>query len=152
MTDELVRHKDFSLSPDPVTFTIAPDTFVCYPEIPLDALAEMAKLAQRSENREEQLSKIYDFFDGIMEPDSAARFRRRGRRSTPAQGVEGEPGYVPADINTHPIGMRHAAKIMPWLLEVYGLRPTQESSESSDGSEPTSTSSTDGASDEESTT
>ncbi len=138
----VVRHMDFSLSPEPVTFTIAPDEFRCVPEIPLDGITDLVKIArkQEGESDEARFNRIYEFFDSIMEPESATRFRRRGRRSTPD------------DVNTNPIGMRHVMQILPWLMEVYGLRPTQASAESSDGSTQTSTPSTDGASPEESTT
>lgn len=144
MTDsnEVVRHADFSLSPEPVTMTIAPDTFELVPEIPLDALTDMMNIGTKmeGEDRSQWMERIYQFFDGLMTPDSAAKFRERGRKSTPD------------NVNRNPIGMRHIQNILPWLMEVYGLRPTQESSESSDGSEPTSTDSTDGASAEVLTT
>jgi len=131
---DVVRFRDFSLSPEPVTFDIAPDTFECLPEIPLDALADMANLASTStDDRSASLRRIYDLFDGILLPDSAAKFRARGKRST-----EEEP-------NLHPIGMRHIKELLPWLMEVYGLRPTQPSDESSDGSPDEDGSSTDTA-------
>lgn len=144
MTDsnEVVRHADFSMSLEPVTMTIAPDEFELVPEIPLDALSDMMNIGQKmeGEDRSAWMERIYQFFDGLMTPEAAAQFRRRGRKSTPD------------DVNRNPIGMRHIQKILPWLMEVYGLRPTPESSESSDGSEPTSTDSMDGASAEASTT
>ena len=135
MTDDIVRYRDFTLSVEPITFDISPDTFVCLPEIALDSLAELASLNIRAEgDTKGQLAKIYDFFDGIMEPDSAARFRARGAISTKETP------------NPHPIGMRHVIALLPWLMEVYGLRPTQPSDESLDGSDGTATSSTDGVS------
>lgn len=135
MTDDIVRYRDFSLSPEPITFEIAPDVFTCFPEIALDTLAEMSGLSLGGGgDTGSQLSKIYDFFDGIMEPDSAARFRERGRKSTKENP------------NPYPIGMRHVMDILPWLMEMYGLRPTQPSDESQGGSDGTATSSTDGVS------
>lgn len=127
MADDIVRFRDFSLSPEPVTFRIEPDTFECVAEIPLDSLAEMANLASGSEDRGAQLRRIYDFFDGIMTPTSAAVFRERGQKGNP-----------------NPIGMRHITALLPWLMEVYGLRPTQPSDESSTGSDDDDTSSTAG--------
>lgn len=137
MTEEttVVKFKDFSLSEEPITFRIAPDMFECVPEIALDGLAELAGLASNSgDDRTMQLNKMKDFFDSIMTFDSAAKFRERCRVPTQA-----EP-------NPHPIGMRHIKDVIPWLMEVYGLRPTQPSSESSDGSDDEDTSSTDGVS------
>ena len=137
MTEEttVVKFRDFSLSEEPITFRINPDTFECVPEIALDGLAELAGLASTGgEDRVKQLDKLKDFFDGVMTYESAALFRKRCKIPT-----EEEP-------NPHPIGMRHVKDIIPWLMEVYGLRPTQPSSESSDGSDDEDTSSTDGAS------
>ena len=135
---DVVRFMDFSLSAEPVRFRIAPDEFECLPEIPLDALADMTKLAGGGSGPE-QLARVHDFFDGIMFPDSAALLRRRMRKGT----VE-EP-------NPHPVGMRHIHRMLPWLMEVYGLRPTQPSDESSTGSSDDAMSSTAGASDTAST-
>lgn len=134
MTDTVVRFMDFSMSPEPVTFKIEPDVFECVPEIPLDSLAEMSRLGGGDGDPASRLTQVYDFFDGIMTPDSAVTFRARGRK-----GTKENP-------NPHPIGMRHVKEILPWLMEVYGLRPTQPSDESSDGSSDDSISSTDGAS------
>lgn len=138
MTEDIVRFKDFSLSPEPVTFRIAPDDFECYPEIPLDTLLELAAISVDSSDRQKQFERLKDFFDGIMPTEMAARFRARCKASTPE------------DPNPQPIGMRHVTAILPWLMEVYGLRPTQQSSESDDGSDPADTSLTESSSDEES--
>ncbi len=141
MTDasEVVRFMDFSTSLEPVRFRIAPDDFEAVPEISLDTMAELAKMAQiqRSANGhvdfDDMRGRFYDLFDGILSPDSAALIRARSAKGHP-----------------HPIGMiTLITKVLPWLMEVYGLRPTQRSSESSDGSDTTSTSSTDGVSNEE---
>jgi hypothetical protein len=130
------RFKDFSGSPDPVVFRIAPDDFECLPEIPLDAMAQMAELGGKlddSGSAHVQLGRVYEFFDTIMTPTSAYLFRQRGRVSTPD------------DPNPNPVGMRAITEILPWLMEVYGLRPTQPSDDSSAGSTPDDTSSTVGA-------
>lgn len=122
-TEPIARFKDFSGSPDPVMFRIHGDEFECIPEIPLDGLAELVQLAEvRDGGPKVMLNKIYEFFDGVMTPDSAALLRKRGKISTAE-----EP-------NTNPIGMRHIQEILPWLMEVYGLRPTQPSDGSLDGS------------------
>ena len=135
--DVIVRFRDFSLSEEPVTFRIAPDTFECWPEIPLDTLTELTGLGVHTDDRTQQLTKMYDFFDSIMTTESAAVFRRRCRKGTDE------------DPNPHPVGMRHIRDILPWLMEVYGLRPTQPSDESSDGSAGADGSSTDGVSNTE---
>ena len=128
---------DFSPSEEPVTFRVAPDDFECVSEIALDSLLELAEINTSSSDRKAQFERMKDFFDGIMFPDSAALFRRRMRKSTAE-----EP-------NPHPIGMQTVLKLLPWLMEVYGLRPTQQASESEDGSPPTAGSSTDSSLPEE---
>ena len=125
MTD-IVRFKDFSMSEEPVTFKIGEDTFLCVPEIPLDSLVELATLGAGASGGA-QIEKIKDFFDGIMDPDSAAQFRKRCEKKAPKA-----------------IGMRHITPLLSWLMEVYGLRPTQPSDESDTGSRDDDTSSTDG--------
>jgi hypothetical protein len=132
--EEIVRFKDFSTSPEPVTFRIDPDLFVCWPEIPLDSLVELATLNTGGDDRKAQFDRIKDFLDGIMEPESGAQFRARCKPST-----KEEP-------NPRPIGMKTISQLIPWLTEVYGLRPTQESNESDGGSQETDTTSTDSSS------
>lgn len=136
---DAARFKDFSLSPEPIIMKIAPDEFKCYPEIPLDVLMDVAEVATTSGTGVERMKQMMELFAGIMEPASYETFQRRCRRGT----VESP--------NPHPIGMRHIKEMLPWAMEVYGLRPTQESSESSDGSEPTDFSLTDDAFEEAST-
>lgn len=128
-----IRFRDFSTSPEPVTFRIAPDTFECWPEIPLDSLIELSTLSTMTD-RKAQMDAVKDLIDAVMSPEQAAVFRRRCR-----PGTKEEP-------NTSPIGVRHIQDLLPWLMEAYGLRPTPPSSESEDGSTETDISSTDGAS------
>ena len=139
MTDN-VRFKDFTISADPIGFRIAPDNFPCYPEIPLDTLMEVAALSQQTDvSSLERFKQMMDVFVGIIEPHAYELFKRRCR-----PGTEKEP-------NPNPIGMRHIRDLLPWVMEVYGVRPTQESSDSADGSNDDDTSLTDGASPEAST-
>jgi hypothetical protein len=136
--DDIPRFKDFSLSEEPVVFKIGDDDFPCHPEVSLDTLVELATL--RSSNSdgvdiEAQMRRMHDFFDYVIaDPGMGERFRERT-----AVPTKEKP-------NPKPIGMRHIVPIMQWLMEVYGLRPTQPSSESADGSASTGDSSTDGAS------
>ena len=133
MTDaaEVVRFKDFSVSPEPIIFKMEGDEFHALPDIPLDLLIELAEFATIGEEqgRAAQIEKMKDFFDGILDEDSAGRLRERMKKGA-----------------AQPIGKRLLVDVMPWLMEVYGLRPTQPSSESADGSDDTGISSTDGAS------
>ena len=137
MTESIVRFRDFSTSPEPVTFRIAPDDFECLPDIALDVIVELASLrgaVGETVEMKERIEQIHAFFDYIMVPDSAAKFRERT-----AVPTEEKP-------NPRPVGMRTVTDLMQWLMEVYGLRPTQPSSESADGSSDDEESSTDGVS------
>lgn len=134
VADDSIRFMDFSLSPEPVVFKIEPDEFRGWPEIPLDVLAELADAGGQRGTPRQQMEQMLELFEGVLEPESFATFKRRTQRSTPE------------DPNRNPISMRHITKILPWLMEVYGLRPTQPSDESPSGSDETDTSLTDGAS------
>lgn len=135
MTDaqEVVRFRDFSVSSEPITFAMDGDEFHCAPDIALDMLIELADFATVSEEqgRGAQIEKMKEFFDAILNEDEAGRLRERMRKGA-----------------AKPVGKRLLVDVMPWLMEVYGLRPTQPSSESVDGSDDIGISSTDGASPE----
>lgn len=129
-----IYFQDFTSAPDePIAFRIAPDTFQCIDEIPLDVLVELADMATADLSTKEKFQKMIDLVKDILTPESRATFTARLK-----VGTEEEP-------NPHPIGMKAIRKLLPWVMEVYGVRPTQESSESADGSGSTDTSSTDDA-------
>lgn len=138
MTDG-VRFKDFTLPGDAPKFRIAPDVFQCYPEIALDALMEIAETARTGTESKERLEQMKELLKGIIVPEDYRLFIDRMRI-----GTEENP-------NPSPIGQRHLRDLIPWLMEVYGMRPTPESSTSADGSESDDTSSTDDASEMAST-
>lgn len=124
---------DFSFSPEPKRFRVNNDVFECSPELPLGVLARAAKMKMDRETLERDgLEPILGFFDEVFIGDSSQRFRAR------------------VDDKANPIGMRHILKILPWLLEVYGLRPTEPSESSSPSPESAGTTSTGGVSSEES--
>lgn len=134
MSEPEIEFKDFTLSNTPKRFKINDDIFEAAPEIPLDMLGKLANFAVKDDvSLQDRVSDFYDFFDGVLFPDSAARFRERGSS------------------RDNPIGINHVQKIVPWLMEAYGMRPTQPSSDSGSGSSDGNTSSTDGVSSEEST-
>jgi hypothetical protein len=139
MSDTEVKFRDFSLSHDDVVprFMIAPDTFRCYPEIPLDVMMDVVQMTQQKVDGIERFKQMMDMLSGVIVAEDWDRFINRTKRATPENP------------NPSPIGIRHIKELLPWIMEVYGLRPTQESSESADGSDTGSTSSTEPASDTE---
>lgn len=125
----VVRFMDFSVSPEPIRFKMEDDVFECLPDIPLDVLADMAEFAAGKTSGKESILRVYDLFDAVMTHDSAAKLRERAGRGS-----------------QQPIGQRLLTQVLPWLLECYGLRPTQSSSDSVPGSDDIAITSTDGAS------
>jgi hypothetical protein len=120
-----LQMKDFSLPPEdakPKPFTIGADTFFAPPVIPPVVLAELAGMAsslsevQKGGDLMAVLEKVATLFDGLLTEETAPRFRERllGRTD-------------PIDLH------RQAIPILQWLMEVYGLRPTQPSSSSANG-------------------
>jgi len=118
MTTDIVRFKDFTPdADDPPTFKVHGNTYVCLPDIPLDSLADMSDLNAEDLSSKDKLAKTIDFLVGCLTEESGHVFRESTQRGAP-----------------HPIGVKTLQSLVPWLMEQYGLRPTQESSESSDGS------------------
>jgi hypothetical protein len=118
MTTDIVRFKDFTPNADdPPTFRVYGNTYVCLPDIPLDSMADMSDLNAEDLSSKEKLTKTIDFLAGCLTVESGALFRESTRRGA-----------------TDPVGVSTLQALVPWLMEQYGLRPTQESSESSDGS------------------
>lgn len=123
--------KRFGGSLEPKQFYIHDDLFQAAPELPLGLLEDLAKLRNVSEEVEKHgIESIYMILDSLLFDESAALLRRR------------------ASDKKKPVGVKQVMELIPWLLEEYGLRPTQPSSPSLNGSdgEKTGTSSTGGRS------
>jgi len=128
MTTDIVRFKDFTPDKeDPPNFDVYGVHYVCLPDIPLDSLAAMANINDDDVAGPEKVAKMVDFLVSVLEEESGAVFRENTQRGA-----------------QKPIGVRTIQQLVPWMMEQYGLRPTQESSESSDGSIDDDGSSTDG--------
>lgn len=128
---------DFSFSLEPKRFRVNDDIFECAPILPFNVMAQAAhfqiSVKDLREDPEKALRPIFDFFEAVMLGDSFTRFRAR------------------FEDRARPIGLTHLMKIMPWLIEEYGLVPTQQSSNSSPSPDGTGTTSTAGAHSTEST-
>lgn len=101
-----------------VKFRIDDDIFVGVPNIPANDLMAFAKLFDgMSESDVINDPKAFnDMFALVLTEPSRARFvERMGSK-------------------TEPISMTQVMKIMPWIMEQYGMRPTSPSPSSSDGS------------------
>lgn len=124
MAEDEVRFKDFSMSPEPVKFTLETDDFFAPPVLPIPVMQDLVKTIKMFKNMdtndEEKFDQTTDamgqLFQIILLSESRERFMERFN----SRGRDA-------------IGLVRTQNILMWLLEVYGLRPTQGSSSSSDG-------------------
>lgn len=120
MSSDNVRFRDFSKKRTPVNFildngTAEGERFECYPALALPSLQEITTIAEAmtAENATESFA---EFFRVVLQPESADRMENKLKD------------------RMNPLDPEQANDVMSWLMEVYGLRPTQPSSDSSDGS------------------
>jgi hypothetical protein len=122
--------KDFTRTRKRLVFRIDDDDFEAATALPGKTLARFAARFANVENTpiEQQLDAFADALGMVLLPDSNALFQKR------------------LDDLEHPIELEQASEVIQWLLEEYGLRPTEPSSPSSTGqpSPASGTSSTDG--------
>lgn len=123
--------KDFTRARERIEFVIDGDLFEAAPALPGKTLTEFAKRFADIADTDlsDRLDVFADALGMVLLPDSAALFTKRFE-----------------DL-ANPIELDQASEVIMWLLEQYGLRPTQPSSPSSSGplSPASGTSSTDGA-------
>ncbi len=113
MQGDQVEIRDFSMSIDPKKFRVNDDIFEAAPQLPLSLLSMVPKFKSIAMEPEKSRDTLLEFFDEILMDGSAAKFRER------------------VFSKTAPIGMPQMMNIITWLLEEYGLRPTEPSSDSS---------------------
>jgi hypothetical protein len=119
MTETEVVFKDFTKAKKRVEFKIDDDTFVAPKVLPIPVMQELAQAAdalKANESTSDALNKIINVFDIILLTDSATKMRER------------------VASKDEPVDLGQLSDILLWLLEVYGLRPTQQSSSLSAGS------------------
>ena len=109
--------KDFSRPHRQLQFRIDDDLFEAARALPGKTLARFA--ARFSDIEKTPLAQQLDIFAEalgmVLLPESNARFQKR------------------LDDLEQPIELEQASDVITWLLEEYGLRPTEPSSESSSG-------------------
>lgn len=130
--------KDFSVTAEPKTWTMDGDTFIAPPTIPPMVLADIAESASALTNVAEndlrgRLEAVANLFDMLLTPETAPRFRERLTAKKAATAAD------TIDLN------KQAIPVLYWLLEEYGLRPTEPSEPSATGHDGTGISSTDTA-------
>lgn len=120
--------RDFSLSPDkakPKRFTVDGDEFFLPAVIAPIMLGELIESAKgiggfsvgNSEEIQAALERVAAMTDLLLTPDTAPRFKERLFSRT-----------EPFDLTTQVV------PIIRWIIEVYSVRPTEASSDSTNGS------------------
>lgn len=109
--------KDFTEEHERVLFRIDGDTFEAARALPGKTLARFASRFTNVEkaDHETQLDAIADALGLVLLPESNARFQKR------------------LDDLENPVSLEQAGRVIEWLMEHYGNRPTQPSSDSSTG-------------------
>ena len=112
---EIVEIMDFAADDVEIFFNVGPDRFFCAPDIPLGLMQKISGLKNLQDVVEKEgMEPLLLVFDELLTPQSATLFR---------QCIEVKKT----------IGLRRIMRILPWIMEKYGLRPTQPSSLSSSG-------------------
>ena len=116
-TTELPNVPDFSEAHERVLFRIDADVFEATRTPPGKALARFAGRFANVENLspEKQLDAFADALGMVLLPESNSRFQKR------------------LDDLENPISLDQTGRVIEHLLERYGLRPTEPSSDSSTG-------------------
>lgn len=128
MTEPTVKR--FEFSPEPKRFTLYendPFTFEAMPTIPVwvgAALADVQNVGFGG-SAAKGVDAVLGVFDAILSVDSA--WMMRVRASAPSDDDSDEVKEIK---KKYPLGLPMLMPIIQWLLESYGLRPTQPSENS----------------------
>lgn len=110
--------RDFTRAPKVIEFQIDDDVFRCHPRLPAQVLIDFALKADKmgdSPTGEQGIQAMTDVLQATLIPEHYARFSARMKDAE------------------HPIDLEQVNEIVPWVMEEYGLRPTEPSGDSSDG-------------------
>jgi hypothetical protein len=112
---------DFSSPRKSLPFKVDGDRFEAAPDIAAELAIEFmdvsSQLDETNATPEQQIAVLHAMFNMVLFPESAERFIARLR----------DP--------ENPIGYEKVNRIVKWLFESYGLRPTEPDAPSSSGSE-----------------
>lgn len=116
-TETATPVKDFSRKRERLVFRIDEDIFEAATALPGNVLAQFATRFSNIESipLDQQLKVFADALGLVLLPESNGRFQKR------------------LDDLENPIELEQASDVIQWLLERYGLRPTEPSSDSSTG-------------------
>lgn len=127
--------RDFTRDPRVIEFKIDDDVFRCHPRLPADVLIDFAVKAEGmgdSPTGQQGVQAMLDVLQATLLPEHFRRFR--DRMKDPAKAAEeAQAAGRAAPAPYVPIGLEQVSEIVPWIMEEYGLRPTEPSEDSSDG-------------------
>lgn len=109
--------KRFEYSITPLPFYLNHNLLWAVPVLPLAAIAKVGTLDVKALKGAETLEKILDVMAEMLLDESGQLLRQM------------------SESKTNPVGMKQVMDVINWLLEVYGMRPTGPSADSSDTSE-----------------
>ncbi len=116
VTDDVM---DFSLARRSIKFRLDDEEYEAAPDIATERALRFADQIERLESEtataDEQIEVIRSLFRLFLFPESAERFIAR------------------LDDTTRPVGPQRFMRVIEWLFEEYGLRPTESDSASSAG-------------------
>lgn len=127
--------KDFTRQPKVVEFKIDDDVFRCHPRLPADVLIDFAVKAEGMGDNptgQQGVQAMLDVLKATLIPEHFTRFRTRMQDQAKLAEEARAAGRPVPDPYT-PIGLDQVSEIVPWIMEEYGLRPTEPSEDSSDG-------------------
>lgn len=110
--------RDFTRQPKVIEFKIDDDVFRCHPRLPAQVMIDFAVQAEKMGDNptgEQGVQAMLDVLEATLLPDHFRQFTVRMK----------DPG--------NPIDLAQVSEIVPWIMEEYGLRPTEPSEPSSDG-------------------
>lgn len=109
--------KDFTRAHVPIVFTIDGDKFDAIPAIPAQTLMDMTTAFESMDGEDavESMKAMQTVLEKFLMPASLRRFTER-------MASQEEPIEFP-----------QVSDVIFWLMEQYGMRPTQPSSASADG-------------------
>lgn len=127
----VIGMKDFSVKPRVVQFTVdGPEgkVFRGKPHLAaqtmIDFTLKAEKIDEKTATQEEGLQMALDALGMVLMPDSFKLFQDRMHEPSPDEA--GAEAYVP-------IELPQMMDILQWVMGEYGLRPTTQPSDSSDG-------------------
>jgi len=126
--------KDFSAKPRVVEFVIYGEIYRGRPYLPAQTMVDFTLKVEAmgdSATGSEGFSTMMDSLQMVLMPDSYRKIRDRMR--DPLADVPEEAQTSDAELPYKPIELPQLDEILKWLMEEYGMRPTQQPSDSSPG-------------------